>query len=134
MSSTRTSNIVLDAYAWVEYLIGSENGKIVEKYISNSNNRIYTNNVTLSETISVVKRRSFDDEAAFKAIVTLSHIYDGDLAFHREVGLLHAHLRKTIKDVGLADAFVIVTAQKLGAKIITGDSHFKNVDNVIMLR
>ena len=58
-------------------------------------------------------------------------IIDGVLA--EETGMIHSTIRKRIKDFGLADAFVLTTAKRLGAKIVTGDPHFKNMKNVVFL-
>ena len=46
---------------------------------------------------------------------------------------LHTEMRKTEKDFGLADAYVLATARKLKAKILTGDPHFKNVKDAILM-
>ena len=42
-------------------------------------------------------------------------------------------IRKKIKDFGLADVFVLLTARKLNAKIITGDPHFKGFKEAILI-
>ena len=123
---------VIDAYAWLEYLDGSERGEKVRKLIFDRSSEVYTNIVTLSELISVAKRKGMDAEKAFEIIISISRIYQGNIEFHKEVGLLHAELRKKIKDIGLSDIFVLLTARKFNAKIITGDPHFKN-QNAIMI-
>ncbi len=127
------SNLVFDAYAWLEYLDGSKEGGRVNELINNSENRIFTNNVTFAEVISVVKRRRSDVEIAARAIPSLSHIYEGDLEFYKDVGLLHAEMRQNIPRFGLADAFVLLTARRLGAKVVTGDPHFKGLKEVIFI-
>jgi predicted nucleic acid-binding protein len=43
-------------------------------------------------------------------------------------------MRKNSKDFGLADAYVLATARKLKAKILTGDEHFKPVKEAIMIK
>jgi predicted nucleic acid-binding protein len=47
---------------------------------------------------------------------------------------MHAKMRQTKKDFGIADAFVLATASKLRAKIVTGDPHFKDLDNAVMIK
>lgn len=49
-------------------------------------------------------------------------------------GLLHCEMRKTAKDFGLADAYVLATATRLESKILTGDPHFKPLKEVIMIK
>ena len=127
------NNIVVDASAWLEYLNGTKEGELVKKILNNANNMLFTNNVTLSEVVSVAKRRGKDAEVAAKAVLNLSQIYEGNVLFFKEIGLLHAELRKKIPHFPLADAFVLLTAKKLNGKIVTGDSHFKGFKDVIMI-
>jgi predicted nucleic acid-binding protein len=51
-----------------------------------------------------------------------------------QAGLLHCEMRKTLKDFGLADAYVLATARRLKSKILTGDMHFKNVKEAILIK
>jgi predicted nucleic acid-binding protein len=43
-------------------------------------------------------------------------------------------MRKTEKDFGLADAYVLATARQLKSKVLTGDPHFKNLKEAVMLK
>lgn len=56
------------------------------------------------------------------------------MEFSREAGLLHALIRKKIKDFGLIDAFVLLTARKIKARVLTGDNYFKGFKEVILIR
>lgn len=47
--------------------------------------------------------------------------------------MLHAEIRQVEKDFGLADACVLATARKLKSKVLTGDPHFKNVKEAVMI-
>jgi predicted nucleic acid-binding protein len=42
-------------------------------------------------------------------------------------------MRKTLKDFGLADAYVLATARRLNAIILTGDLQFKNIKDAVMI-
>lgn len=127
------NSFVIDAYAWIEYLEGSQKGEKVRGVIEDEGNLIFTHKVTLSEVISVAKRRDLNAEIAINAIIALSQFYEGDLSFFKEAGILHAELRKRISLFGLADTFVLLTARKLGAKVVTGDPHFKGFKEVLFL-
>ncbi len=126
-------NYCIDAYAWVEYLIGSEKGKKVADIVENPDNMIFTSPVTLAEVVSVVKRESRDCNAAFSTILNLSKLFEisGEVAM--ETGRLHAEIKKRIRDFGLADAFVLLAAKKLTARVVTGDPHFKGFSEALML-
>jgi predicted nucleic acid-binding protein len=48
-------------------------------------------------------------------------------------GKINFETRKTIKDFGMMDALIYSTAQIYGLKLLTGDDHFKSLDDVVML-
>lgn len=125
---------VVDAYAWIEYLIGSEAGSEVNTILENESNEIYTCAVTVAEVISKVSREGRDVEVAYDVLVNNSQVIDVDEELSKETGLLHAEMRKTEKDFGLADAYVLATARKLKSKVLTGDKHFRNVKEAVLLK
>jgi predicted nucleic acid-binding protein len=43
-------------------------------------------------------------------------------------------MQRNLKDFGLADAFVLATARKLKAKVLTGDMHFEGVKEAVLLK
>lgn len=126
------TKVVIDAYAWIAYLEGSEEAIKLRELVK-SNTKLYTNIVTVAEIVSKVKRTSMDVETAIEAISSLSIVINIDFDFSKDVGILHAEIRKKIKDFGLADTFVLLTARKLKAKILTGDPHFKGFKETIMI-
>ena len=124
---------VIDAYAWIEYFIESEKGKRVKEIVESEENEIFTSLITIAEVSSIGAREKRDVELGNKIISGLSNIYGVNLEFAKEAGILHAETRKRIKDFGLADTFVLLTARKLGAKILTGDAHFKGFKDAILI-
>lgn len=124
---------VIDSWAWVEYLEGTEKGEIVRKYVLDEKNEIYTNLISLAEIISVVSRKGLDTNIAFNAVSTSSILVNIDENFCKEAGIFHGTIRKTVKDFGLGDTFVTITAHKLRAQILTGDPHFKGMKETVML-
>jgi predicted nucleic acid-binding protein len=125
---------VVDAYAWIEYLIGSESGAKVNAVLEKETNEIYTCAVTVAEVISKVAREGREVQVAYDILLSNSQIIDVDEELSKETGLLHAEMRKTEKDFGLADAYVLATARKLKSKVLTGDAHFKSVKDAIILK
>ncbi len=128
-----TEKYVIDAYAWIEYLIGSEAGTKVKQVIEEENNEIYTSAVTLAEVINKIARQKQNVETAYDILTSNSNIIDINDQLSKEAGILHAKMRKTKKDFGLADAYVLATAIKTNAKIIAGDPHFKGIKEAIIL-
>ncbi len=128
------NSYVVDAWAWVEYLIGSERGTKVKEILENESNEIYTCAVTLAEIVSKVAREEKDVEIAYSLLLSNSQIIDADEELSRNAGELHAEMRQILKDFGLADSYVLATARKLKSIILTGDAHFNNLTNVVLLR
>lgn len=124
---------VIDSHAWIEYFVGSWRGNEVKKILESNKNDIFTSIITIAEVVSVTKRENRDAEEKYNDIINLSKIYFISLEFAKEAGILHAELRKKIKDFGLADAFILLTARKLNAKILTGDPHFKGFKEAMLI-
>jgi len=128
-----TKEYIIDAYAWIEYLIGSKAGTKVKTIIDNEENRIYTTAVTLAEVMSKIAREKQDTNTAYHILLSNSDIIDIDEELSKETGIIHAEMRKTKKDFGLADAYVLATARKLGTHILTGDPHFKGLKEATLI-
>lgn len=124
---------IVDSYSWMDYFDGNSAGKEVKKYIENSSFNIVTNILCIAEIMSAIKRKKGNFEEAYKSIVAFSKVYSFDHKFSMESGLLHAEIKEKVKNFGLIDAFVLNTARKLNAKIITGDKHFKGLKEAILI-
>jgi predicted nucleic acid-binding protein len=124
---------LLDSWAWMEYLEGSAEGERVRQRVSDESNEIFTHVVSVAEIVSKVKRRKKDVESAWNAILTNSKMYAVDEAESRDAGLLHASIKSRQPNFGLADAFVLSAARRLGAKVLTGDPDFRGLKGVEML-
>jgi predicted nucleic acid-binding protein len=72
-------------------------------------------------------------EAAYDILLSDSQIVSINEEISKEAGVLHAEMRKTEKDFGLADAYVLATAKRLKAKVLTGDPHFKSVGEAVLI-
>ena len=123
----------MDAYAWVEYFLGSKKGIKVKKILECSDNTIFTSVITIAEVVSITKRENMYNEEVYNMMNNMSKIcfIDGELA--KEVGAFHSEIRKNIKNFGMADCVVLLTARKLKAKVLTGDHHFKEFKEAIMI-
>ncbi len=124
---------IIDAHAWIEYFIGSDRGFKVKKILESEEDEILTSIITVAEVVSITKRENRDAEQKYIDMMNLSKVYFLNPEFAKEAGILHAETRKKIRDFGLADAFVLLTARKLGAKIVTGDPHFRGFKESILI-
>jgi predicted nucleic acid-binding protein len=123
---------IIDAYAWIEYLDGSESGKKVATIIENDD-EVYTCAITLGEVVSKVARKGKDAKIAYDVLVSNSQMIAVDEELSLQAGLIHSEMRKKIKDFGLADAYILAAARKLKSKIVTGDPHFQGIKEAIMI-
>jgi predicted nucleic acid-binding protein len=124
---------IIDAYAWIEYLIGSKPGEKVKDILEDERNEIYTCAVTVAEVISKTAREERDFDVAYDILVSNSQVINITEEISKETGILHSEMRKTKKDFGLADAYVLALARKIKSKILTGDFHFKGVKEAILI-
>ena len=125
---------MVDAWAWVEYLIGSEFGTKLKEVLDEDSSEVYTCAITLAEVISKVAREGRDVEAAYTMLLSNSQVINVNEELSKHAGLLHCEMRRSLKDFGLADAYVLATARKLKAKVLTGDMHFKGVKEAVLIR
>ena len=127
------TRFVIDAYAWIEYLDGSEKGKRASEIIEDDSNEIFTSSATVAEIVSKILRRNQDIRVALNYINNFSAVHDVTQEIGISAAQIHFEAKKKNKNFGMLDAFVAATARKIGAKILTGDPDLKNFKDVIMI-
>jgi predicted nucleic acid-binding protein len=127
-----SSRFAVDAYAWVEYLDGTSRG-IKLRTLIEENAELYTSAVTLAEVVSKAARTGGDGKRADSIMRGNSTVVDADAQLSYDTGVLHAEIRRTVVDFGLADAYVLATARRVGGKVLTGDPHFRDLPEAIMI-
>ena len=124
---------IIDTHSWIEYFIGSKYGSILKKIIDNKNNKFITmecslaelwgycskNNVVFSRIYNIVKKNSF--------VLPV-------LAYHWiEAAKIRFETRKKVRDFGLIDSILVSKQNELKCMIVSGDSHFKTLKNVVYI-
>lgn len=127
------NKFVVDAYAWIEYLDGSEKGKRFAETIENTLNELFTSSATVAEVVSKFLRTNKDVKIALTAINSMSNVLSVTNEIGTEAGQIHFEAKKKNKEFGMLDAFVAATAKKINAKILTGDEHFKNFKEAVFI-
>ena len=64
----------------------------------------------------------------------MSKIIEINIELADATGKLHANIKKNRKHMSMADTFVLATARKLNAKVVTGDEDFRGLNEVIMIK
>ena len=132
-SKAKMTKFVVDAYAWIEYLKGSEKGRRVAEIIENDLNEVFTSAATVSEIVSKSMRENKEANIALSHINNLSIVINLTQDISIAAGELHFETKKVNKEFGMLDSFVAATARKINAKILTGDEDFKNFKNALFI-
>jgi predicted nucleic acid-binding protein len=122
--------VLIDSWAWVEFFAGSKTGESVKTYVMDENQEIIISSINLAEIYRIALDR-FDEKAAEKrrrAMISRCYLVPVD----EEIAVKGAKLRHE-RDWGLGDALIYATAIREGAKVLTGDPHFKGLNHVIFL-
>jgi uncharacterized protein len=127
------SKYIIDAYAWIEYLDGTSAGRKVSTLFE-GDNEMYCCALTVAEVVSKVARKNQNAQTAYDILLSNAQIVTIDEELSMQAGLIHCEMRKTQKDFGLADAYILALAKMLKAKILTSDAHFENVKEAIMIK
>jgi predicted nucleic acid-binding protein len=129
--------IVSDSYAWIEYFLGSDSGRIVKEYVDAG--ELVTPPIVLAEVARKYLREGMEEEdvarrLSFIEVNSTVKEIDTELS----VAAARAYLKlsekaKTgeLKKPSLTDGIVLATGRILKAKIITGDEHFRGLDEVV---
>jgi predicted nucleic acid-binding protein len=132
--------IVIDTYAWIELLIGSEKGNKVKELMENAE-EVYTPSTVLAETARKFLREGTDEKTIntwLEIITTASVITQIDSATALEAAKCQIELSQQAKSSkqntpSLFDAIVYATAKINQGRIITGDEHFRNLPETIWI-
>ena len=122
---------VIDSYAWIEYFRGSKAGEIAREYIEGRG--ALTPSVVLAELSDKYCREGQEFGGDLFFIKSKSQIIPLDECIALLAGEINATMKKEVRGWGMADSIILSTARKNGAKVVTGDQHFKNMKETIML-
>jgi len=125
---------IIDSYAWVEYFLGSEKGKVLKKLFLDEKNKFYTIECCLAEIKgwSIKNNRNFNE--IFTVIKTNSEILKLTEDDWILAGEERAKQREKQKSFGLIDSIIMIKQKEICSKIITGDKHFENIKEIIFLK
>ena len=122
--------VLIDSWTWIEYFKGSKSGERARKIIEDSDERAIVSAINVAEVYGWIMR-CYDERAADEkraAMRERAFVCDVD-----EEIAVEAARTKQQKKWGLGDAIVFATAKKSEATIVTGDPHFRDLENVIFL-
>lgn len=115
---------IVDTHAWIEYFSGSRWGKGIKDTVESGGN------ITPTIVLAEMKRKytewgrtDFDERLQF--IEARSQVMPLD----KETAVLAGEIRskQPVRGMGLVDCILLAHAGILGAKVLTGDQHFKGL-------
>jgi predicted nucleic acid-binding protein len=129
---------VIDAYAWIEYFRGSKHGEKVKRYVETENAATPTVVIAeLSRKLLMETKRGAETAEGRKAkldfIGTSTIIVDLSRDIAELSGEIDVERKNKMKNWGLADSMILVTARKSNAKVVTGDKHFVDLKNEVVM-
>jgi len=119
---------VVDSCGWIDYLADSSLAPQYEKYLQKPEEMI-TPSLVIYEVYKKVKKEK-GQELAFSVVAQMEKTKV--VTLDEEIALLAADLSISHL-LPLADAVVYATAMREKAQVVTSDSHFKDLDDVVFL-
>jgi predicted nucleic acid-binding protein len=122
---------VIDTFAWIEYFAGSVRGEKAKMFIESG--EAITPTLVVAEFTDKYLREGInpDDRLRFIRVKTVIAPLDDETA--EIAGRLNTERRRMVKGWGIVDSCVLATARARGAKVVTGDEHFKDLKDTIRI-
>jgi predicted nucleic acid-binding protein len=137
---TAAESVVVDSYAWIEIFIGSLKGEKAKKAIQEAE-EAYTPDIVLAEIARKYIREGAKEQTInqrLKIIEETTEIVPINPQLAIESAKCYLQLtekarKENLKAPSLFDAIIMATAKTLNAKLITGDEHFRGLNQTIWI-
>ncbi len=123
------SKILIDSWVWIEYWSKGPKAKEARAFIEGPD-EAYVSTINIAEIYRWVLS-SYDEKKAENAISTVLKRCHA-VAVVIDIAVEAAKVRQA-KKWGLGDSIVYSTARSLGAKVVTGDSDFKDETDALFI-
>lgn len=121
---------LIDTYAWIEYLLGTRKGEKLRNLFIDNQIKFITLDSTLAEVYNHCLKDNINFEKVYEIIKINSVIFPVLKEHWLNASKIRYDLRKKITDFGMIDAILVARQYELKCKIITGDTHFRNLPNI----
>lgn len=124
--------VVVDSFAWIEYFAGSKSGERAAKYIESG--KAITPTIVVAELSAkyVTLGQDFAPKSRFIALKSRTITLDDRIAV--EAGKINVDRKKKIGRWGMADSIILATARAQQVRVLTGDEHFRDLEEAIMIK
>lgn len=124
--------MLLDSFAWMEYFMGTRKGEKIKRLVDDDT-QLYTSPIVIAEIYSKSLRTDGNAEERKDFIMKRCALITLDENIAVEAAKIHADNKIKTPDFGLADAFILASARDREIKVVTGDPHFKDCIDAVML-
>ncbi|KAF5430857.1 putative nucleic acid-binding protein, contains PIN domain [Candidatus Methanophagaceae archaeon] len=121
---------MIDSWAWIEYFRGSKAGEQIKGVIEDSEEKMVISTINIAEVYRLILRFYSEDFAEEKIEAMKQRAFVCDVI--EEIAVEAAKIKHK-KKWGLGDSLIYATAKKEGARVLTGDPDFKDVEGVIFI-
>ncbi len=121
---------VIDTWVWVEYYLGED--PRVNEYIENDNIDLFTSTLTLTEMIKFLHQKGEEPEN-IRTVISEIGVRSLVLPVTESIAVLAGEYRNEGFRGGIADTIILATARSGGHSVVTGDPHFRGVDDAIFI-
>jgi predicted nucleic acid-binding protein len=132
-------NYVIDTYAWIEYFKASKMGEVAKEYIEGESS------VTPTIVVSEISRKLLKDIKLgnetregrlqkLEFIRSTSKIEELNFETAVEAGETNEELNDKANGWGLTDSIIFCIARSLNGNVVTGDEHFRKLENVVFIK
>ena len=128
----KTSSILFDSYAWVEFFLGSTKGEKVKGYLDHGD--CSTPLIVIAELSAKYAHQlpsAWHERLQF--IQEKTEILPLTIEIVSEAGRTRQKMREERARFGLADAIIYETARFYEHVVLSGDPHFKGLPHTIFL-
>lgn len=121
----------LDTFALVEYFMGTSKGLRVKEALKRE--RSYISIISIAEVADWCHENDLDAQKHVDVIRKLVDMVPLTEEICLGASRIKHEGRKLHIDFGLVDGLILATAKSMGQKVLTGDPHFRELPNVLML-
>ncbi len=122
---------IIDSCGWIEYFSGGKKADKYAKYIENATpDTCYTPTTVIYEVFKKFAA-AYSDEETLKAV---GHIQSATKVIDFDDYLAVSAAEESIAEkLPMADAIILATARRKGAKVVTSDTHLNGKKDVIFV-
>lgn len=138
MRRNTSTSYVIDTHAWVEYLLGSKAGETARQYIEGG--LAMTPSIVLLELrkwylreVEAERRRDDEMTSHLAFVASRTDVVPLDASLALKAGDLDNQMKRRIKGWPVADSIVLATARAKSSKLVSGDPHFRRIEDVIYI-